>query len=162
MWLLLRNRSGGRWVHQSACQLEVWRGPPPKRPRRFLKHVLKYWLKARMRAFYHYATSIAKITMPHSLCCDAASTSARYGLVPGHTNELIAPAISSQSAGVLFQMIQITFKCVRLLNGQTPSPRLCLTFESSWVSPRGKPGAFLFLTSKFCSTIKFSTRYVTK
>ena len=35
-----------------------------------------------------------------------------------------SPAYSSQSAGVFFEMIQIMFRSVRLINGRTFSPRM--------------------------------------
>ena len=45
-------------------------------------------------------------------------------ILPFYVWHYNSPAYSSQSAGVFFEMIQITFKSVFLINGQTFSARM--------------------------------------
>ena len=61
----------------------------------------------------------------------------------------VTPAFSFQNAGVFFEMIQVTFGSIYLINSQTPSPRLCLTFEKLLSWPMRKTGSFSFFGIQF-------------
>ena len=96
---------------------DVWRGPPPKRPRHILKLVSR-WLHARMLACIITPRQLQK---SHCRTCFAAvqhNHGVTFQLLPVYTSKLITPAISSQSAGDFSRLCTCFNKtelCLRIL-----------------------------------------------